>query len=189
MLLSKYDLNRNGVIDPDEKGEALADPAFIKSQFSSIAGDCDYWLMPKQLEYFDANKNRLLEPAEQAGIETALDLQAEHVFNSLDFDADGLIDRAEYNELAQIIADSDPRSFYIHSVPFPDDNKDRRIDAGELGRFLMLKTIEALRPRPFSDAGVIRPTREASVLPSDPRLELKHALEKYWQDATVPANR
>ena len=35
-LLAKYDLNHNGVIDPEEREEALDDPAFIESELDVI---------------------------------------------------------------------------------------------------------------------------------------------------------
>jgi EF hand len=98
-LLLKYDLNHNGIIDPDEKEEALDDPAFIESELDAIDANHNGWLDAEELTYFDANKNKTLETKEQAGIDIALHLLALKLLKKFDVDGDGFIDRSEFNDL------------------------------------------------------------------------------------------
>jgi len=102
-LLAKYDLNHNGVIDPEEKASAIGDPAFLESELETIDADDNCLLEPSKLKYFDANQNGLLDPAEEMGIHVTQGLLAEKLFEGFDWNEDGKLD---YNEVRRIVGNN-----------------------------------------------------------------------------------
>ena len=102
-LIAKFDLNHNGIIDPDEKEQALDDPAFIESELDTIDANHNGWLDAKELIYFDANKNKILDAKERAGIDIAQHLLAARLLKKFDTDGDGRLNRSEFNNLSQSI--------------------------------------------------------------------------------------
>ena len=95
-LLAKYDKNKNGVFDRDEKSAAIDDPDFLESQFDVIDANQNLWLDLPELSYFDANQNGILEPEEQAGIRIVLRLIAMKAISNFDANGDNRLDTDEY---------------------------------------------------------------------------------------------
>ena len=151
-LTAKYDHNHNGVIDPDEKEEALDDPVFIESELDTIDANHNGILDAGELAYFDANKNKILDPKEQAGIEIAQHLLAENLLKKYDADGRGFLYLGEFLNLRNNLNANG--SF---EPPFADTsalgaNPNGHIGVGALESFLKQKTSrQSLRAR---DAGI-----------------------------------
>jgi Ca2+-binding EF-hand superfamily protein len=147
-VLARYDHNHNGVIDAEEKEEALDDPDFIESELGEIDTNQNGWLDAEELVWFDANTNKTLEPKEQAGIEITQHLLAERLLKQFDANGDGLLDRTEFNNLQySVIGTSKPR----WELQFVDTNHDGHLDLGELETFLQQQTRSGLPSRPMRD--------------------------------------
>jgi Ca2+-binding EF-hand superfamily protein len=188
-LLAKYDRNHNGVIDPDEREAALDDPAFIESELDVIDAKHNGWLDADELAYFDANKNKILEPKEQAGIEIAQHLLAERLLKKFDVNGDGFLDRMEFNNLYQSCFGANNQSMNAFSTPFPDDNHDGKIDLGELQSFLEQQTRRSLRSHERHGAAFFNQMRMNASQPFDPRQMFKAEVEFYWQHPGGGTNR
>jgi Ca2+-binding EF-hand superfamily protein len=189
-MLAKYDHNHNGVIDTAEKEEALDDPAFIESELDMIDTNHNGWLDADELAYFDANKNKTLEPKEQAGIEIAQHLLAQRLLKQFDANGDGLLDQTEFNNLQDsIMGTSKPRTL----LQFVDQNHDNRLDLGELETFLQQQTRTGLRSSGMRGSAVFNQMRTNPGQAVDPRQMFKAAVESYWQNPVVtnrpPLNR
>jgi Ca2+-binding EF-hand superfamily protein len=184
--LLKYDHNHNGIIDPDEKEEALDDPGFIKSELDKIDANKDGWLEAGELIYFDANQNKLLEPKEQAGIEIAQHQLAVQLLKKLDANGDETLDRLEFNDLFQSTFGANPRPMNARATPFPDENHDGKIDLAELESFLKQQTRKGLRTHgtPGAAFSQMRMNADQTV---DPRQIFKAVLEFYWQNPGAAA--
>jgi Ca2+-binding EF-hand superfamily protein len=191
-LLVKYDANHNGLIDSEEREEALVDPAFIESELDVIDANHNGWLDAEELGYFDANKNKILEPKEQAGIEIAQHLLAEKLLKKFDADGDGLLDHQEFGDLFQSSIATSTRSMndlFSPYAPFPDENHDGKIDLGELESFLKQQTRRSLRSRGMPGAPLFNQMRIDASQPVDPRQMFKAAVEFYWQNPGGVTNR
>ncbi|HXI71291.1 MAG TPA: EF-hand domain-containing protein [Verrucomicrobiae bacterium] len=191
-LLSQYDLNRNGIIDPDEKEAALDDPAFIASELDGIDANHNGWLDASELAYFDANTNKILEPKERTGIELAQHLLAKNLLKKFDASDDGFLDRQEFNELFQPSMATSIRSMPGMSgipFPFPDDNRDGHIDLGELETFLKQQTRGGVRLRGLPGAAVFNQMRTGGNQPVDVGQIFKLTVEAYWQNPGGATNR
>jgi len=185
-LLAKYDHNHNGIIDPEEKEEALDDPDFIESKLDEIDANHNGWLDAEELVWFDANTNRILEPKEQAGIEIAQHLLAERLLNKFDANGDGLLDRTEFDSLQDsVIGTSKPKLL----LQFVDTNNDDHLDLGELEAFLQQQTRTGLRPSGSRGSAVLNQRRTNPGQAVDPRQMFKAAVESYWQNPVVVTNR
>jgi Ca2+-binding EF-hand superfamily protein/TolB-like protein len=178
-FLVKYDHNHNGLIDPEEKEEALDDPRFIKSELAKIDANQNGWLDAGELIYFDANQNRLLEPKEQAGIEIAQHQLAVQFLRKFDANGDGWLDRPEFDDLLQAGFGIHPRPGSFLTTPFPDENHDGKIDLGELESFLKLQTRRGLRARETPGAAFSQMLNTDQTL--DPQHIFKVVVEYYWQ--------
>lgn len=181
-LLAKCDSNHNGIIDPDEKEAALDDPAFIESELGAIDANHNGWLDAAELAYFDANKNKIMEPKEQAGIDIAQHLLAERLLKKFAVNGDGLLDRPEFNNLFQSSFAANTQPMNVFSAPFPDDNHDAKIDLGELEAFLKQQTRRGLRSHGMPGAALFNQIRTNASQPVDPRQMFKAAVESYWQN-------
>jgi Ca2+-binding EF-hand superfamily protein len=188
-FLAKYDLNHNGIIDPDEREAALDDPAFIESELDVIDANHNGWLDAAELAWFDANQNKILEPKEQAGIEIAQHLLAERLLKKFDANGDGFLDRTEFNNLLQSSMETgtEPRPGF--SPPFPDDNHDGHVDLAELETFLKQQTRRGLRSRGMPGTVSFNQMRMDASQPVDPRQMFKAAVESYWQNPGSITNR
>lgn len=187
-FLHKYDRNHNGVLDPDEKEESLDDPAFIESELEVIDANHNGWLDVEELAYFDANRNKILDPKELAGIELAQHLLAGRLLKKFDVGGDGFLDRAEFNDLCQncgfrlgpsMLPGGD--SQFSMPIPFPDTNRDGKVDAEELASFHKQQTRRDLvRLGRIGTAFPLLPDNNSSET-ADPRQMFKAAVESYWQ--------
>jgi Ca2+-binding EF-hand superfamily protein len=179
-LLAKYDHNQNGVIDPEEKMEALDDPAFIESELDAIDTNHNGRLEAEELAWFDSNQNKILEPKEQAGIEIAQQLLAARLLKEFDANSDGLLDSFEFNNLWLSVVESSISRY--PNIPFPDENRDGRVDVGELATFLNQQTRGKIHVPGMSRAALYEQMgidlRQQRV---DPRQMFKAAVELYWQ--------
>jgi hypothetical protein len=98
-FMAKYDLNHNGVIDPDEKESALDDPFFIGTQLALIETNHNGILDPEELAYFDVTHGTHPTLKEEAGIEIAEHLLAEMLMKKFDASGDGVLDQSEFENL------------------------------------------------------------------------------------------
>jgi hypothetical protein len=79
MLLQKFDANKNGTLDPDEKAAAMK--AMQERKGGSPRGGApgakgEGPMMAKLLQKFDANKNGILDPDEKAAAMKARDTKS-----------------------------------------------------------------------------------------------------------------
>jgi len=201
-LLEKYDRNHNGLIDPDERENALDNAAFIESQLEVIDANHNGLLDPEELAYFDANTNKILDPKEQAGIEIAQHLLAQKLLKKFDTNGDGVLDRQEFNELVQ--SGSEAQSQRGPNFPskflqarFPDDNHDGIIDLAELEGFLNQQLRSKLCPRGPMGAAYYNQMMADPGNKVDARQSFKDYVELYWQNystgtagtSTAPAQK
>lgn len=179
-LLEKYDRNRNGVLEPAEREDALDDRAFVESELDTIDANHNGLFDAEELAWFDANANRILEPKEQAGIDTAQRLLAEKLLRKFEANADGLLDRSEFNDLEQSTVRSE-----IHPMPgsfrsFPNTNHDGQVDLKELEEFLKNRTLQNLQRRRVPGPAPFRGPAPTINVPDRQRL-FKRAVEAYWR--------
>jgi Ca2+-binding EF-hand superfamily protein len=186
-LLAKYDLNHNGIIDPDEKEAALDDPAFIESQLDVIDANHNGWLDPEELAYFDANHNKILNPKEQAGIEIAQHLLAERLLKKFDVNGDGFLDRQEFNELVQSGSNASAQPVSSFSFQSADANHDGKIDLAELEGFLKQQLRSELRPRGPTGVAYFRQMMADPGKKVDASQSFKAYVELYWQNSATGA--
>ncbi|MGA3282840.1 MAG: EF-hand domain-containing protein [Verrucomicrobiota bacterium] len=178
-LLAKYDRNHNGIIDQDEREEALDDPAFIESELDTIDANHNNRLDPEELVYFDANQDKILEPKEQAGIDIAQHLLTAKLLKQFDVNGDNLLDRNEFDGLLQ----SGVSAKMSSSLDFllSDANHDGSIDPGELESFLKQQLRRELQARGVPTAALFNQMRVEANKTTDPRQLFKEAVEFYWQ--------
>jgi hypothetical protein len=100
-LLAKYDLNHNGQIDLEEREAAISDPVFLKFNLNNIDTNHNGMLDVGELEYFDANKNRHMDPLEESGYHTVQQILAEAALEQFDWDGDGRLESWEYGEFTR----------------------------------------------------------------------------------------
>jgi Ca2+-binding EF-hand superfamily protein len=180
--LVKYDLNHNGVIDPDEKKAALTDPAFIESELDAIDTNHNYRIDPEELAYFDANHDKILEPAEQTGIEIAQHLLAQKLFKKLDVDGDGQITPAQFKEWllnTEPPGTIPPRDTFRFMGGSPDINHDGIIDPSELEAWLKQQTLRKLRPM---NAVALYSQQHPGEFTPDESAMFKFLVENYWRN-------
>ena len=187
LLLVKYDRNHNGIIDPEEREEALDDPSFIESELDAIDANHNGWLDASELAYFDANTNKILEPKEQAGIEIAQHLLAARLLKQFDVNGDGCLNRQGFNELVQSGPNASARPMSGFSFQSADANYDGKIDLAELEVFLNQQLRTELRPRgamgaDFSRQMIAEPGRKV-----DAHQSFKAYVELYWHNSATGA--
>jgi Ca2+-binding EF-hand superfamily protein len=188
-LLAKYDHNHNGVIDPEEKEEALDDPAFIESELDVIDANHNGWLDAEELAYFDANRNKILEPKEQAGIDIAQYLFAQRLLKKFDANGDGVLDRSEFGELVQACFGAGNGTRPDLSFQAADANHDGHIDESELEALLKQQTRRGLRLAGATGAAALNQMRPNANQPVDPKLVFKLTVESYWRNPGGVTNK
>jgi Ca2+-binding EF-hand superfamily protein len=186
-LLAKYDRNHNGIIDPDEREEALNDPDFIESELGTIDANHNGWLDAEELAWFDANRNKILDPKEQAGIEITQRLLAARLMKRFDANGDGFLDRSEFDELVK-------SSLGTNAPPgpalfFPSGGPSAQMDAGQLEAFLKQQTRRGLRWRGMPGSPLFNPMRTNPNSPIDQQQLFKAAVESYWQNGGSMTDR
>lgn len=176
-VLTKYDSNHNGRIDPDEKEAALADPVFIKFELDAIDTNHDDRLEAQELAWFDANQNGILDPPEAAGIAAAQKFLAVKLIKHFDQNGDGKLDQNEFAAVfAQNAATGMPGNPPLLEFSMYDRNHNHELDASELQSYLEQYTLLDVRRRIFQ----IEP-REHFFLLTHPRITFKNLLEMCWK--------
>ncbi len=191
-LITRYDLNHNGVIDPDEREAALDDPAFIESQLDVIDTNHNGLLDLEELAYFDANHDKIMEPKEQAGIDIAQHLLAKSDLQKFDLDGDGFLNQQEFQLMDQI-------GFKMTLNPFnpffefgsADENHDGKIDLNELEDYMKQLTRRKLHPRGgMGNVHFMHQIQLGDGSPvADARQLFKLEVEAYWRDPASITNR
>ncbi len=189
-LFNKFDLNHNGVIDPDERAAALDDPAFIASQLDVIDANHNGQIDLAELTYFDANQNKMLEPKEQAGLEIAQHLLAEKAMQTFDVDGDGLLDQGEFAGLWNAGFKSDSKSFYNASLFYVayDKNHDQKVDLAELESFLKQLLQQKVQPPGRNAGGFPFQIQSQFHRAEEDRSDFKFDVEAYWKNPDLLTN-
>jgi hypothetical protein len=188
-LLARVDRNHNGIIDPDEREEALDDTNFIQSELDKIDTNHNGWLEAQELAYFDANQDGTLKPKEQAGINIALRLLAERLLNQFDTAGNGCLDHQGLREMVQSSLHINPNANIDLQFERVDENQDHYVDLDELAHLLKRHAEPVSRPwrrpgPPFYGDPLHRNLRP----PNDPEQKFKWEVEQYWQEAGGGAN-
>lgn len=187
-LLEKFDRNHNGVIDPDEREEALDDPAFIESELDKIDVNHNGILDPDEFSCFDANQNKILDPKEQAGIEIAQDLLGKRIMDEFDVNGNGYLRDDEFMNYRR-------SNNYVGRPGFSDwdANHDVQLSLNELETFVREETLTKFRqllgPHSFllGESPFGQPT--GNSVSEDRRRILKTAVETYWQHPGASTRR
>lgn len=179
-LLAKYDLNHNGVIDPDEKEAALDDPAFIESQLDVIDANHNGRLDLAELAYFDANHNQILEPKEEAGIGIALHLLAKQDLDKFDTSGAGALDEQDFEHLFR----SNPANPFNINVVFrrTDENHDGKIELDELESCLKHLLRQQLHPAGISSAFLMNQLQTGANPAAAAQQAFKLEVEYFWRN-------
>jgi len=127
---TKYDANHDGVLSPEEKEQALADPDFIAAEFDRIDENTNGILDVVELEYFDANHNHALDSNEMAGINACLHISAQRLLEKLDAGHKGWLTPAEAETLLAVIFGRQTISPVIKS--FLDRDHNGMVDLSEI---------------------------------------------------------
>ena len=146
-VLAKYDLNHNGVIDLEEREDALDVPDFIEFTLEEIDANHNGWLDPAELAWFDANHNRALEQKELAGIGICEHLLAARFLKEFDANGDGKLDSYEFADLMN--ATADPVSRNSWNILLGIRNLAGAVDLQNLENALALLIRQGFRP-PFA---------------------------------------
>ncbi|MDB6112533.1 MAG: Calcium-binding EF-hand-containing protein, partial [Pedosphaera sp.] len=181
-LVAKYDRNHNGTLEPEEKAAALADPAFIEAQLEKFDANYNGILDAEELIYFDVNEDKILDVSEQTAIDTAQLSLAARLLQRFDDNHDGTLDHTEFTALHDIIFGASMRPMGPFSTEFPDDNRDRKVDLGELTSYLEQQIRMHLRPREAPSQPRIEQMKGPDSGFPSPRQMFKGALEYYWQN-------
>lgn len=175
-FLAKYDLNHNGVLDTEEKENALDDPAYIESELDVIDANHNGRIDPEELAYFDANENKILEPEEQVGIEIAQHLFAARLLKQFDANGNGFLDRNEFIEMFT------QASFVGNVYQAAGAIRDGQCDVEQLTSLLTQQLRISLSPRRRPGQPFFGLYLTAPISPGDPRQSFKAAVEAYWQN-------
>ncbi len=188
-VLAKYDKNHKGVLDPEEKEEALADPAYIESQLDSIDTNHNGMLDPGEIAFFDANNNKILDPNEEAGIEIAQSLLAGRLMKKFDADGDGILEPSEFDNLqASLKIDKRFLAPFLPGALLPAaENANGAMDIKKLTGFLKQQTGRELRqtgipPRVLFQLMTANGNQSRLF---DQQKYFKVELEYYWQHPKI----
>ena len=181
--MAKYDLNHNGVIDPDEREAALGDPAFIESELDKIDANHDGWLEADELAYFDANHNGILDPNEQAGIEIAQHLLAVRLMKKFDAEGKGFLTHYEFDDLQQSCKGDNPG---MPAPPFFGIHSSTQVSRQNIEDFLKQQTRKSLR-LPGSLMAVEHEARTSNGAIDEQQM-FKLEVEYYWKNSGSHSN-
>ncbi|HXI71292.1 MAG TPA: hypothetical protein VNN22_13125 [Verrucomicrobiae bacterium] len=180
-LLAKGDRNHNGMIDPDEREDALDAPAFIESELDNIDTNHNGWLEAPELAYFDANQNKTLDPQEQAGIDIAQHLLAVRLLKQFGSDDEDGLNGREYYEMILSTLHANSHGEFELQFPHADENHDSQVGLEELEHLLKWRTNRELLPRGMRGP-VFNSMGNGVRQPADPRQMFKADVETYWQN-------
>ncbi len=177
-IASKYDSNHDGTLQPEEKQRAIGDADFLERNIETIEANHNGRLDAEELAYFDANKDKLLEPEEKAGIDIVQHLLAVRTMAKLDVNKDGRLDMREFPRWERSL----PRK--PGSIPPP-------VMMNEVGD-LSPQSLEALL-KEVTEKSIMMNTRRGHPVPQmqqlndpsfryDPVVRFKIYLENYWSN-------
>lgn len=185
-MLEDFDRDRDGRIDGEEKESAFTNENFVVSQLTQIDTNQDGWLEASELMFFDANKNKVLDPNEQAGIEHALNLLAVRLVRSFDSDGNGLLSRREVDELLRASPAGGIGSMTIAGGVSSDDNHDGSIDVVELQEFCRFQVSRGFQDRPPGMPPFGGPMFSGRVT-GDAKQRFKEQVDNFWQNGGTNA--
>ncbi len=180
-LLEKFDRNRNGVIDLEEREDALDDPDFIRAELRAMDTNHDGWLEAPELAYFDANQNKILDPKEQAGIDLAEHFLAEEILNQFDGARKGWLQRNEYDRMVESTLHVNDNVDFDLIFAHADANHDGHVDLDEIEYLLKVHTKRTLRMQRQQQSFRVRPMAVGAPLPDEEQI-FKADVESYWEN-------
>jgi Ca2+-binding EF-hand superfamily protein len=183
-LLTKYDRNHNGIIDLNEREDALDDTNFIQLELDQIDTNHNGWLEPAELAYFDANTNRILEPKEQAGVDIAQRLLAQRLFAQFDWDNKGWLNWWEIDDLLKAsFRRSSDGNYAQFSMRFYQANQGHysRLELEDLLNLLHRYTVESIRAGSQSAPFFVAQPPGSQFRTVDAAQRFKEELETYWR--------
>ncbi len=176
-FLTKFDLNRDGRIEPEEKESALSDAAFLEFKFDEIDTNHNWQLDAVELRYFDANTNGILDAREEAGIHAMQRVLAARILEKFDQNKDGQLDG---NEFVTFFGRGPDTMAALHT--FQNWHADSEIE--RIAHFLEIVTEDQVTSRPPSGSHILAPFRSPLSYghgdPTDTR-SLKQKVEWYWR--------
>ena len=175
-LLAKYDRNHNGIIDPDEKEAAIADPQFLELNLPIIVTDTNGLLDAKALRFFDANNNGVLDSPEQNAIDTTISLLAKKLVAKSSPDADGRISPDTLPK--ELSAPSRPRPVGLPGFAGMNANAQKKIEEKDVET--MMRAYLSRSFRIDGKAVVAAPTMVPGGT-ADPKAIIKARVEEYWR--------
>jgi hypothetical protein len=195
-FLAQFDRNHNGTIDPDEKEEAVDNPAFIKPELDKIDTNHDGWLEAGELVYFDANHNQILDPKEQAGVDIAQHLLAIRLMNKYDLSGKGYLTPGEFSDLQKLLESNDAASHFM--FPYRVYDVRQNVDVQYVENFLKGLTSQSFDLPGAVNAKIARALSPAGAMPSGPGVGefyksnreqiFKLEVEYYWQNSHGHSN-
>ena len=182
-LLEKYDLNHNGVLDENEREEALDDPAFIKTQLDAMDTNHNGWLEASELTWFDANQNKILDPKEQAGINLAVWSLAESLLKQFGQTGNDWLTMSEYNNMIDATLHINGIAGFNFQFVRVDANHDGHIDLEELQSLLRMHLhLDLKTPRGMHGPIFADPMGMPGQLFVESSQRFKGEVEAYWQN-------
>lgn len=133
-VLAKYDLDKNGRIENQERRKAISDPAYIELSLPSIDANGNLQLDLDELTFFDCNDDQQLDEVELGGIELVFDALAAAILKEAEHNMDG---RLEPYEISAAMAMTCFKNFdAFQSWQKHDANRDQALSAPELTNIL-----------------------------------------------------
>jgi hypothetical protein len=169
-LLGKYDLNHNGQFDVDERESAISDPAFLEFEIDKIDANTNGQLDTEELNYFDANNNRILDAPELAGIQAAQHILAVKALKEFDMNESGRLEPQEYWKFTRGKPPSVAGLRAMQTLPASSE-------ADRIEHYLEAATEDSVRQRLMRMGRDLHP--ESFHRELDPTL-LKQEIEIYW---------
>jgi len=176
-ILAKYDLNHNGVIDPEEKEAALKDSAFIAAELDTIDANQNGILDPEELAYFDVYHRKYPSAVEKAAIETTEHLLAQKLMKKFDANGGGILQQDEFRSLIQDIDSTD--SPYWQMLYYGYKNTDQCIDVEGITAYLKRQTVKEIAGSGIPQASFYIPVQTMSRIPDN---FFEDAVDDYWQN-------
>ena len=132
--LTKYDEDKNGRIENQEKRKAISDPAYINFSLASIDANANLQLDLDELKFFDCNGDQQLDEIEVKGVEVVFDALVSAILDETDHNQDGRLDT--YEIMAAITTPRFATFAELHDWANADNHPDLTLSALELKTLL-----------------------------------------------------